>query len=475
MSTQLYSGRRRLVVATLLCMLAIFGGIGLGAHSVAQHESDELFSARLATSARVLEALIAHQLASATISRPLVIALPRELETTTSDEPQIYGHRYESKIAFQVWRDDGVLLAKSASSPSAALAPLRAGFSAHAIEDVKWQVFGLHVGNVWVLTAEKDEVRQEMSHDIGMAILTPLAIGGLLMLVAVNFLLLHNMRPLSLLAARIAARKPESLEIIALPETPLELAPIITELNHQLDRIRAAFEREQRFLNAAAHEIRTPIAAVQLHMENALRADSEAQRQSSLELAMLGARRTSKLAEQLLALGRISAGGDALRMERLSMKALCCEVIGAVEPLIARRGQTIGLAAQQDAYVWGESSQIQRMLQNLIENASIHGISHGEILVTLDVMDGTVLLGVSNDGVPIPENELVHLFTPYYRAPGAQSGGHGLGLVIVKEIVDRHNGQISLQAKADGQGTLALVKFPIEQTKDFLDERQNTQ
>ena len=315
MSTRLYSGRRRLVVATLLCILAIFGGIGLGAQSVAQHESEELFSARLATSARVLEGLVAQQLASATISRPLVIALPRELETTTSDEPQVSGHRYETKIAFQVWRDDGVLLAKSASSPSAALAPLRAGFSAHAIQDVQWQVFGLHSGNVWVLTAEKDEVRQELSHDIGMAILTPLAIGGLLMLVAVNFLLLRSMRPLSLLASTIAARKPESLELITLPETPLELAPIITELNHLLDRTRAAFEREQRFLNAAAHEIRTPIAALQLHMENALRADSDEQRQSSLTQAMLGARRTSKLAEQLLALGRIRASDDALCME----------------------------------------------------------------------------------------------------------------------------------------------------------------
>lgn len=459
MSTRLYSGRRRLVVATLLCILAIFGGIGLGAQSVAQHESEELFSARLATSARVLEGLVAQQLASATISRPLVIALPRELETTTSDEPQVSGHRYETKIAFQVWRDDGVLLAKSASSPSVALAPLRAGFSAHAIQDVQWQVFGLHSGNVWVLTAEKDEVRQELSHDIGMAILTPLAIGGLLMLVAVNFLLLRSMRPLSLLASTIAARKPESLELITLPETPLELAPIITELNHLLDRTRAAFEREQRFLNAAAHEIRTPIAALQLHMENALRADSDEQRQSSLTQAMLGARRTSKLAEQLLALGRIRASDDALCMERLSLKALCCEVIAALEPLIARRGQTIGLAVQQDAYIWGDASQLQRMLQNLIENASIHGLAHGEILVSLDVMDDAVLLGVANDGAAIPENELAHLFTPYYRAPGAQSGGHGLGLVIVKEIIDRHKGQIRLQAKADGQGTLALVTF----------------
>ena len=207
MSTKLYSGRRRLVAATLLCMLAIFGGIGLGAHHVARRESDELFSARLATSARVLEALVAHQLTSATIARPIVIALPRELETSTSDEPKVYGHRYETKIAFQVWRDDGALLAKSASAPTVALAPLRAGFSEQPIGGVPWQVFGLRSGNVWVLTAEKDEVRQEMSHDVGMSILTPLAAGGVLMLVAVNFLLLRNMRPLSSLAARIRSSR----------------------------------------------------------------------------------------------------------------------------------------------------------------------------------------------------------------------------------------------------------------------------
>lgn len=461
MSTKLYSGRRRLVAATLLCMLAIFGGIGLGAHHVARRESDELFSARLATSARVLEALVAHQLTSATINKPLVIALPRELETSTSDEPKVYGHRYETKIAFQVWRDDGALLAKSASAPTVALAPLRAGFSEHPIGGVPWQVFGLRSGDVWVLTAEKDEVRQEMSHDVGMSILTPLAVGGLLMLIVVNFLLLRNMRPLSSLAALIAARAPESLDIVELPATPLELAPIITELNHLLDRIRAAFEREQRFLNAAAHEIRTPIAAVQLHMENALRATTPEQRQSSLESAMAGARRTSKLAEQLLALSRITAGGDACQMQRLSLRALCCEVIGAIEPLIDRRGQSVGLDAQHDCPVRGEPSQLQRMLQNLIDNASVHGAAHGDILVTLDAVDGMALLGVSNDGVPIPEKELANLFTPYYRLPGAAVGGHGLGLAIVKEIVDQHHGRISVQAREDGRGTLVLVSLPL--------------
>lgn len=460
MSTRTYSGRRRLILATLLCMLGIFTGIAIGAHHVARRESDELFSARLATSARVLEALLAQQLATATLSKPLVIALPQELETTTSNEPKVYGHRYETKIAFQVWDGEGRLLAKSASAPTTQLAPLRAGFAEHRIGAVPWQVFVLRSGQLWVLTAEKDEVRQEMSDDIGKSILTPLLGGGLVMLVAVNLLLLRYMRPFQQLAARIAAREPESLEALELPETPLELLPIISELNQLLDRIRAAFEREQRFLNAAAHEIRTPIAAVQLHMENAMQAATPEQLQSALASAMAGARKTSKLAEQLLTLGRLSAGGDLVQRRILSMTALCQDVIATVEPLLGRRGQTIGLDVLQDSYVDGEAAQLQRLLQNLIDNASVHGEAHGDIAVTVDGGNDVVVLGVSNAGAPIPASELPHLFTPYYRISDARAGGHGLGLAIVREIVDRHGGSIVVQARADGSGTLVLVTLP---------------
>lgn len=460
MSARSYSGRRRLVVASLVCMLLIFGGIGMAAHTVARKESEELFSARLATSARVLEALVAQQLSSATLSRPLIITLPRELEVATSDEPETYGHRYETKVAFQVWGDDGTLLARSASAPGVALAPLKPGFSEHPVGPTLWQVFVLKSGKMWVITAEKDEVRQELADYIGMSIIAPLLVGGLLMLAAVNFLLLRSMVPLSELATRIAARKPDSLDPVELPETPSELAPIIVELNHLLDRIKAAFEREQRFINAAAHEIRTPIAAVQLHIENALRADSAAERADAMESALAGARRTSKLAEQLLALGRISARTDDYQLERLSLVEVCCDVIGTVEPLLARRGQTIGLDAQDDCHVWGEPSQLRRLLQNLIDNASVHGAPHGDIQVVLARRGDLAVLSVANDGAPIPADEVDKLFTPYYRLPGAAPGGHGLGLALVKEIADQHGAGIRIHRKPDGQGTVAEVSLP---------------
>ncbi|QOY92738.1 sensor histidine kinase [Massilia sp. UMI-21] len=460
MSAHTYSGRRRLVVTTLVCIVLVFGGIGVAAQLVARHESEELFSARLATSARVLEALVAQELSTATLAQPLVIALPPELETSTSDAPETAGHRYETKIAFQVWRDDGVLLAKSASAPDQALAPLAPGFSVREVGDTLWEVFALRSGRTWVITAEKEEVRDELAEYIGMSITAPLFVGGLLMLVAVNFVLLRSMRPLKELAARIAARSPDSLDPVLLQETPIELAPIVTELNSLLDRIKGAFEREQRFLDAAAHEIRTPIAAVQLHIENAMRSPLESERAEALGHALCGARRTSKLAEQLLALSRISARSDASAPQRVSLLEVCHEVIGTLDPLLERRGQSISLDAAQDVPVWGEPSQLRRLLQNLIDNASVHGAPDGEIRVRLALRGDRALLSVENDGAPIPAAELGKLFTPYYRSPGAAPGGHGLGLAIVKEIAGQHHGSVSLRRKADGQGTVAEVSLP---------------
>ncbi|WP_288377848.1 sensor histidine kinase [uncultured Massilia sp.] len=456
MSPRLYSGRRRLVLASLAGILLIFAGIGFGAHWVARHESTELFSARLATSARVLEALTAHQLASATVSSPIVITLPRELETSTSDLPEVFGHRYETKIAFQAWRD-GRLLVKSAAAPMHALAPPQPGFSEQVIGGVTWEVFVLRSGNVWIMTAEKEEVRGELAEGIGMSILAPLALGGLLLLALINFLILRGLRPLSKLADLIAARKPESLDPIALPVAPVELMPIVTELNELMDRTRAAMEREQRFLDAAAHEIRTPIAAVQLHLENAQRAADESQRCRSIESALAGARRTSRLAEQLLTFSRLSSGGDAAPQETLSLLEVCCEVIGATEPLIDRRGQSIGLEALEDCRVRGNGIQLRRMLQNLIDNASVHGAPHGDVQVTLARQGNRALLTVSNDGAPIPAQQVARLFTPYYRLQGTTRDGFGLGLAIVKEIVDQHGGTIAIRPKADGQGTVVEV------------------
>ncbi len=203
-----FSIRKRLLLGIFLSMIVILGGMGLAAHFVTEHESEEIFSARLATSARVLEVLAAKQLEHATITNPIIIELPKELEHQHSSTEEISGHPYESKISFQIWHNNGKLLAKSATAPDKPLGPLTEGFGKNQIGDDLWQVFKLKSGDVWVMVAEMDTVRDEMAGDLGVAIMTPLIIGSLILLIVINLIAYRSLQPLQSLANVIAARDP---------------------------------------------------------------------------------------------------------------------------------------------------------------------------------------------------------------------------------------------------------------------------
>jgi len=458
MSARPYSIRRRMLGRTMACMLLILGAISLAAHLSARHESREFFAARLASSARVLESLAAHQLETATLEGPVEIPIPRQIGASGGQTR--YGHSYEHKIAFQIWRADGRLLARSASAPKSAFGPLAPGFSQARLDGELWRAFTLQSGQVWVVAAEKDEVREEMVQQLGASVLGPVVIGGVLLILAVNLILSANLAPLRRLAQSIARRETGSLEPVELADAPDELVPVVEELNSLLLRVRLAFEREQQFIDAAAHEIRTPLAAVQLHVQNALRAANEGERGHSLTEALAALKRTTLLAEQLLTFSRLASKTDLALREPVSLRAVCREVFELVEPLLAQRQQSLGLDAPRDACVEGDPYRLQQLLRNLIDNASQHGLPGGDVDVAIVAQGARVLLRVSNDGEPIPEHEVERIFEPYYRLQHGAPAGAGLGLSIVREIASQHHATISVGRKADGQGCVVTVAFP---------------
>jgi two-component system sensor histidine kinase QseC len=325
--------------------------------------------------------------------------------------------------------------------------------------DDVWQVFQLKSGDVWVMVAEMDTVREEMTGDLGVAIMTPLIIGSLLLLIVINVIAYRSLRPLQALANVIAAREPQSIKPITLSKTPSELKPVIDELNHLLDRVQKTFKREQQFIDAAAHEIRTPIAALQLHIENAVNAKNDADRDQSLAEALSGLRRTTRLTEQLLTLSRVSGATDQEKQKILSLDGICKEVVKNTQPLISQRGQTIELHVGDDCLIQGEQHKIERVIQNLIDNASQYGSVHGLISVSLTKVANTIRLLVSNDGDTIPDSEKIKVFDPYYRILGSKSFGSGLGLAIVKEIIQQHKGSIRIEDKSAGNGVQVIVEF----------------
>ena len=427
-----------LLGGTIAVLVAVLGGAAWVAYEAGQDEAEELFDARLATSARVLEAMVARQLETATVAAPIVIALPEPLERLDDDEPSPLGHYYETKIAFQVRDEGGRLLARSASAPETPLAPLAAGFSTQAA----WRVFSLRSGRVWLQAAESDDARDEMSGKLAWAAILPLLAGIPVVLLLLSLLIRYGLAPLSQLAARIAAREPGSVTPLRLSRTPAEVAPVLEALNGLLARVQAALERERRFTADAAHELRTPLAALQVHAQNAARAGSEAERRESLERMLAGLQRTTRLAAQMLALSRASAPRAAFAS--LSLGKLVREAAGQL-------GLPVKL--QGDFAVSGDRDQLLSLVTNLLDNALRHG--GGKVGVEL----GETTLAVLDEGPGIPEAERERVFESYYRVPGAAGAGSGLGLAIVSEIAAQHGARVEIGAGPGGRGTRVNVIF----------------
>lgn len=461
MNTKYYSLRRHLVLGIVGATVLILGSVSYATYWVLEHETDEIFKARLATSARVLEALISEQIENRPIGQPISIALPANIETNSSVNGDSKGQEYERKIAFQVWSEAGLLLAKSESAPEKPLTQFREGSSNEMVDDEYWEVFALKSGGIWVLAAEHNEILDEKTHKLALAILTPFFFGTLLLLLVVNWLLLSNLRPLKALAEKISSREPESLLPIHFEVAPLELKPIIYELNGLLARVDKAFKREQWFIDAAAHELRTPIAALQLHVQNALVATTEEDRELSLNKALEGLRRTTRLAEQLLAYSRVAGATDSETRGFLALDVVCQDVLRSYKPVLDNRNQSVDFTVNGECVIQAELGKIERLIQNLLDNASKYGDSPGGLEVTLSAYPDAVELVVGNTGSQISDSQKSAIFEPYFRILGSKASGTGLGLAIAKQIVQQIGGTIFVRDMEKKLGTEFIVRIPL--------------
>lgn len=454
--------RNLLLTGTSATLLVVLGAAAWISYSGSEEEAHELFDARLATSARVLDSLVARQVAKATLATPIVIELPGPLEATTHDIPNSLGHYYETKIAFQIRDSGGRLLARSASAPDAPFGPLTAGFSTHPFGGQEWRVFTLSSGNTWVQVAERDDVRDELAEKLALAAAAPLLAGIPLLLVLLSLLIRHGLAPLSGLAREVAARQPGSVEPLALAHTPIEIAPLVQALNGLLSRVRDALERERRFTADAAHELRTPLAALKVHAQNAARAASAQEKNASIERMLEGLDRTVYLAEQMLAYSRAAGPEDGSRFERVELDSLLQNAVADIRPRTRERRCTVDVSVAPvaiGAAVSGDRQKLLSLVTNLLDNAIRHGPEGGRVTATLHREDDEVVMEVADEGPGIPKDLRERVFESYYRIPGTTGNGGGLGLAIVREIAQAHTARITIEDAAAGCGTRIAVRF----------------
>lgn len=455
------SVRTVLLAGTVAALLVVLGAAAWMSYAGGQEEAQELFDARLATSGRVLEALLARQVERATIESPIVVTLPRPIEGADDDEPNPLGHVYETKIAFQVWDGRGNLLVRSASAPSTRFAPLAPGFSDQTFGREPWRVFTLASGDVWIQVAERDDVRNELSEKLALAATAPLMIGIPVLLLLLGLLIGYGLAPLASLAQQIETRQPDALTPIALDRAPAEVAPVLQALNGLLGRVRNALERERRFTADAAHELRTPLAALKVHAQNAARSTSETERKASLDRMLVGLDRTIHLSEQMLALSRASAAGGHAPLP-VALRPLVTEALETLQPRVRERGARVDVVSfppDSQAEVKGDRQQLRSLVSNLIDNGLRYSPVGGTVEVALRAASGGVSLAVSDEGPGIPADLRERVFESYYRIPGSPGGGSGLGLAIAREIATAHGARIEISDGKDGKGTCIVVTF----------------
>ncbi len=377
---------------TLGLVLLVFGismlAIGLVSYRYAAHEIEELYDASLAQNARLLEGLVQVPLPDDR-REALLASLESALERAEQSDKGLPGHRYESKLAFQLWEDDRLLL-RSASAPAEPFTAAPPGYVSSRVAGHDWRVYVLDLpaSSRRVMVAERDDVRGELTRAVALRTLLPDLIGLPLLALLLWWATGHGLRPLSRLAAAIRQRDPHNLQPLVMRPLPRELDTIVGALNRLLERIRRLRVREKRFIADAAHELRTPLAVLDLHAQNALAAEDPADRREALEELRSGVARATRLVTQLLTLARLEPEEEeqetSARVEG-DLLAEVREALAELSPLAVERGQELDLVADEglDWRLAAEPGAIATLVQNLVGNALRYTPDGGRVTVAL--------------------------------------------------------------------------------------------
>jgi two-component system sensor histidine kinase QseC len=441
----------RLTMLVIGLVMAVWMATALMTWRDVRHELDELLDSHLAQAAALLVVQVQQG------------GEPDDDHAT--DAPLL--HRYAMKVAFQVWHE-GRLAQRSANAP---LTPMRAGespsgFSTERLAGADWRVFATRGAerDVQVFVGEQVASRQSILWAVLRGTLAPLAIALPLLALAAWWAVRQGMLPLRRLGRTLALRDPRTLEPVRSDDAPSEMQPMLAELNGLFARIAELMESERRFTADAAHELRTPIAAIRAQAQVAMAESDDALRRHALQATLQGCDRATRLVEQLLTLSRLESGGEAnpavVDLSALARRELAHVAVQAVD-----KGQTLELDAPQPCPVAANETLMAVLLRNLLDNAIRYSPAGATVLVRVWREDGngqpgTVRLSVDDSGPGIDDAELQRLGERFFRVLGSGQSGSGLGWSIVRRIAAAQGARVQALRSPTLSGLRVEVGWP---------------
>lgn len=434
--------RRRLLLGLLAATLVAWAGALFLSYRDTRHELNEVLDAYLAQSTSLL-----------------IAQLGAEVDDTDAEHAPLL-HRYSRKVVFQVWEKGERLRLHSVLAPNTHLSRQFEGFSDSVVAGERWRVF-----SAWddehrflVQVGERAAVRDELARDVAKNLLRPLLLALPVLALIIWLGVSRGLRPLAALRQEVQARDPQNLAPLGARAAPAEVAPLVDALDTLFARVRALVENERRFTADAAHELRTPLAAIKTQAQVARAAATDAERGRALEQVLAGCDRAAHLVEQLLTLARLEPG-QLERRERCDLRALAAAAIAEMAPGAVAKGVDVQLEGEAPE-VEGDAGLLRILMRNLVDNAIRYSPGGSVVRVALAAAEGKAMFSVADQGPGIPAESRELVWERFHRVLGTEESGSGLGLSIVKRIAELHGAAAAMSEGEGGRGLRVTVTFP---------------
>ncbi len=367
------------------------------------------------------------------------------------------------QFIFQVWNKNGAMILGSSKESSVSLKKTPLGFSDKTIHSNDWRIYTVYNEKLQakISVGELYNIRRELADDIAHSNANILLITYPVFGILVWFIISIALRSITRVTTEISSRASTYLGPVQITEVPIEIKPLIGELNQLFIRLKLAFERNKRFAADAAHELRTPLAALKTHVQLALKADTESDRSKALQKVLESVDRSSHVVAQLLTLSRLGEEEALTDIKPMDLHKLATEIIAYLAPHAFEKDVEIELAAPpSNAIILGNDTALGILIRNIVDNAIRYTPPNGEVKVAIIDTSTQIIFRTTDTGTGIPQELRERVFERFYRILGTKASGSGLGLAIVNQIATLHHATITLSTPPNGIGLQFDVAFP---------------
>ncbi len=393
----------------------------------------------------------------------MATSLRSGLPLGTNEAGRDSGHAEEENDEFivQVWAADGLPIFQSAAETTLPR-PAVAGFSSVRANKTTYRVFSLQTRSALIEVGQDMAVRREMAGSLALRAVGPIAVMAPLLMLIVWWVVSRSLAPLARMRRQVAEREADDLSPVSETGLPSEIRPLVRELNLLFERVGQAFHAQQHFVADAAHELRSPLAAVRLQAEGLQRAAGNEERDTAAARLFAGVDRAARLIEQLLVLARHEASvASRPRPQPVALADVARLAVADVLPAAQARRIDVGLGQADQTTVQGHPEALRILMRNLLDNAIKYTPCGGQVDLEVLMSHGRPVLSVEDSGAGIPAEDRERVLDRFYRVGGTPASGSGLGLAIVKAIVELHGASIALDASPRLGGLRVTVQFPV--------------